>query len=459
MSYILVVGTVLLNVVLAVLLDEFLKAQDQQKQETLMLVRTNDGTNHFCGALDPFLKYLSEFHNSDEMPMRIEEAFNLLDYNNTGVVDFLKAKVGLQRLKFNPKVKLLEEDWRDITNHGKLCGDDHTLTSHQFFEVMRNQVTLYVQRMSSKTLYTEQKQNGKEIEQNHTFVLKYLVTAIDDLRTNVKSMQNSAYSPSEYHDQGIFLGRAKQTRMQGLRRESASSQVPIMTEVKESRPMLRPPSATSLPQSVIAAASQAGITSSFAVVCEKVDASLAFVDSLITKGELASLKQETVDVQRESEQLRRKQCLSDSLIKAFCQDFPDKLIKRINTMVVELTAEYLNVADDSDGTGLKNGQSQHGTHRMNSTKAVPDMGSKGSLMPSPYEHPTPTPRCNNPCQAATAASLHPAPQSLRKPVLSYMSKLILHSVHIISWCEFFLTLSTCPSSFFLLLLSVLLVGL
>jgi hypothetical protein len=474
MSYILIVVTVVLNVVLAVLLDEFLKAQDHQKHEQKeQRGKSSEGTHHFCGALDPFLKYLSEFYNSDEMPMRIEEAFNLLDYNNTGFVNFLKVKVGLERLKFYPKVKLLEEDWRDITNDGKLCGDDDTLTSHQFFEVIRNQVTLYVQRMASKTLFLEQGHNGKEVEMNNTFVLKYLVAAIDDLRSNVKSMHNSPYSSSEYHGQDKFLGRASQKRKKGLRRECASSQWPIMTEVQDGRTMLQPPSPTSLTQSAIrqypptaeaaggepptmlypsknqmrddveycsakADGSQAGITISFApeMVHEQSDASSVFVDqsytihagdmhqtnsltgySLIANGELASLRQATVDVQHESEQLRRKLCLSDSLLKAFCQDFPDKLIKRINTMVMELTAEYLNVADDSDGRGLKNGQSQHGTHPMNSTKAVPDIGSKGSLMPSPYENPNPTQRSNNPCQAATAASLHPAPQSLRQPVL------------------------------------------
>jgi hypothetical protein len=50
-----------------------------------------------------------------------------LDYNNTGVVDFLNIKVGLERLKLHPKVKVLEEDWRDITNDGDLCGDDQVM--------------------------------------------------------------------------------------------------------------------------------------------------------------------------------------------------------------------------------------------------------------------------------------------------------------------------------------------
>jgi hypothetical protein len=57
----------------------------------------------------------------------IKKAFNFLDYNNTGVVDFLNIKVGLERLKLHPKVKVLEEDWRDITNDGDLCGDDQVM--------------------------------------------------------------------------------------------------------------------------------------------------------------------------------------------------------------------------------------------------------------------------------------------------------------------------------------------
>jgi len=51
---------------------------------------------YFCHSLDPFLKYLSDFQNSDEMAMRIEEAFNLFDYNNNG---FVEVKVGLERHK------------------------------------------------------------------------------------------------------------------------------------------------------------------------------------------------------------------------------------------------------------------------------------------------------------------------------------------------------------------------
>jgi hypothetical protein len=124
-----------------------------------------------------------------------------------------------------------------------------------------------------------------------------------------------------------------------------------------------------------AAASQAGTTNSPQMACEKPDASSAFVTKVYTThaGEM------------------------------------DKL-------VVELTAEYLHVADDSDATLLQNGQSQRVIYPMNSTKTVPDMGSAGLLMPFPYEHPA-APCINEKGQEATAVSLHPAPHLLHPPVL------------------------------------------
>jgi hypothetical protein len=203
-SYILVVVTVVLNVVLAVLLDEFLQATDKDQRERIRESMVDDGSARgFCHPLDPFLKYLSDFQNSDEMATRIEEAFNLFDYNNNGSVDFLEVKVGLERLKLHSKVTILEEDWRDITYHGELCGEDYTLSSEQFFEVMRNQVTLYVQRVSSKALVQEQKQkqNVNEDEQSTAFVLKYLVTAMDDLRCTIMSMKNMGEGKDKRSDE------------------------------------------------------------------------------------------------------------------------------------------------------------------------------------------------------------------------------------------------------------------
>jgi hypothetical protein len=88
-----------------------LKAQDQETRERTRESHIDDGTaRRFSGPLDPFLKYLSEFQNSDEMTVSIKEVFNLFDYNKNGIVDLVEVKVALERLKLYPKVKILEED-------------------------------------------------------------------------------------------------------------------------------------------------------------------------------------------------------------------------------------------------------------------------------------------------------------------------------------------------------------
>ena len=190
MSYILFVVYTIGNIVIGVLLDEFLKSQAQERQEIYVEATSSNGTiRHLCGPLDPFLKYLSEFLNSDELSQRIADIFSLFDYNTNGSLDFLEVKFGLERLKIHPRIKFLEEDWRNITNDGSLCSADYTLTLSQFQQVMHNQVTLYVQRMASKTLI--QVGQKEEDEQSTAFVLKYLVTTIDKLRTTVTSLQGA----------------------------------------------------------------------------------------------------------------------------------------------------------------------------------------------------------------------------------------------------------------------------
>jgi len=127
---------------------------------------------------------------------------------------------------------------------------------------MRNQVTLYVQRVASKALTQEQKQNGKD-EQSTTFVLKYLVTAVDDLRSAVVSAHNPAHScnsPSVYRarvqgrgrgSKGRFAWRAKHKRTPLLRGESACYQGPVTAEAPQ-------PQVLQEPQEVLLAAADQG---------------------------------------------------------------------------------------------------------------------------------------------------------------------------------------------------------
>ncbi len=63
--------------------------------------------------------------------------------------------------------------------------------------------------------------------------------------------------------------------------------------------------------------------------------------------------------------------------------------------MVELTAEFLHVADGCDASGLKDGRSQRPLYQMNSTKAVPDVDSKNTPTPS-YKRPVASKEINLP---------------------------------------------------------------
>ena len=245
---------VVVNIVLAVLLDEFLKAADKEKYETFMERHITDGSaSHFQGPLDPFLEYISQFYNWDELLARILEAFRLFDTDHDGEIDFDDVSEGLRRLALQPKVlrdrvalglarreqtrvhacthtctrthmvqvlhlhivelpsradaawwsavlwlclawfrlggsaqvRISLEDWRDMTNNGALTTERDTLSAAQFVQVMRNQVTLYVQRVASKALALGEDAGGGATSDSTTFMLKYMISAMDELRNVV----------------------------------------------------------------------------------------------------------------------------------------------------------------------------------------------------------------------------------------------------------------------------------
>ena len=80
-----------------VLADEFLKAADKEKYEThLERIRQSGGHSHFTTPLDPFLEYIAQFYNSDELVARIYEAFELFDVDGDGVVTYQVLGLGFR---------------------------------------------------------------------------------------------------------------------------------------------------------------------------------------------------------------------------------------------------------------------------------------------------------------------------------------------------------------------------
>jgi len=96
-----VVGTVLLNIVVAVLLDEFIDSVDnarvQEEQQKREKEKAEKKKETFC--LDPVLETLSKFDTSQDLRMRIRELYRKLDIDRSETLSFQEFAQGMHSLK------------------------------------------------------------------------------------------------------------------------------------------------------------------------------------------------------------------------------------------------------------------------------------------------------------------------------------------------------------------------
>ena len=108
------------NVVLAVLLDEFLKAANKEKYVRFMQLHTSDGTaSQYVSILDPFLKYFVDCYDSWEMKERVDEILNEL----MNLQDEREDRIGaiMRIIKFQrANAKLTEEQELELIDSRNL---------------------------------------------------------------------------------------------------------------------------------------------------------------------------------------------------------------------------------------------------------------------------------------------------------------------------------------------------
>jgi Ca2+-binding EF-hand superfamily protein len=116
-AYVFVVCLVLLNVVVAVLLDQFINTmsmeKEQESEEKDKEKRIENGIQDLTGSLDPLMVSLSKFSSDDELQELIDSLFEVIDADQNGELDFEEARLGFDRLV--SKNALDVEEWGRLT--------------------------------------------------------------------------------------------------------------------------------------------------------------------------------------------------------------------------------------------------------------------------------------------------------------------------------------------------------
>ena len=87
-SYILIASIMLLNVVVAVLLDEFIATVTREKEEKAHQEFLEKERRKISGCLDPPTKSLTLFEDEEDLASRIASIYNKLDEDDSGGLNY-----------------------------------------------------------------------------------------------------------------------------------------------------------------------------------------------------------------------------------------------------------------------------------------------------------------------------------------------------------------------------------
>ena len=179
-SFIVVVGWVLLQVVVAVLLDSFTAAAEEEKLRSAAEKSKFDGRTPQVHAVDPLLAALAHFDTTEDLVHRIHLLFGVLDTDDSMTLTYEELAAGLKKLRVKPQVQISKDDWDVMTLNGSLLNCEGELGLQEFTQVMRRQLKLYVQRQMANAM---EMVSSEDHSQTSTllFVLKLLVVNVDEL--------------------------------------------------------------------------------------------------------------------------------------------------------------------------------------------------------------------------------------------------------------------------------------
>ncbi|EKX45459.1 hypothetical protein GUITHDRAFT_108723 [Guillardia theta CCMP2712] len=190
--YMLIVNVVMMNIVVAVLLDEFISTVERERQEKTSQEeqKTADVSRTFRdkGPLDPLVLSLMDFGTLEELSSKISQLYQTIDLDDSGSVDLAELNVGLKKLSLDPPVSLTEEEFFYLTDSRKLLNSDGELGLAGFEQIILKQMSNYVHRKVSVALKSE----THEFNQNVMLLLKSLLFSVDKINNPLFNASKSA---------------------------------------------------------------------------------------------------------------------------------------------------------------------------------------------------------------------------------------------------------------------------
>jgi len=197
-SFVLIVGIVLLNVVIACLLDKFICTMQEVKEQDEKAAREEASTSSSSitlrhGPLDMMLKQLLTYVSRCDLNTKIENIWDLVDVNGDGLLSCNEMNKGLALLDVEPPIHLSTEDFFGIT-HG-LLDKENRLSKDRFGDMIMRELHVYMERQLVRAI----KYSNSANDTGMLCALKLLVSPLFKDVHNPKMWPQSATHVFDQH--------------------------------------------------------------------------------------------------------------------------------------------------------------------------------------------------------------------------------------------------------------------
>ena len=151
-TYMLIVGMVLCNIVVAVLLDSFLSAMLDSKREKalaeLKAMQVKGVAAALCqdGPLDALVKGFLTVSREDDLRSRIRQVYSRLDADHSNGLTLDEINVGLKQFDSFNEGNLSREEWHILCDNGNYLNEHGEMTLAGFEGMIMMQMRQYVNR-------------------------------------------------------------------------------------------------------------------------------------------------------------------------------------------------------------------------------------------------------------------------------------------------------------------------
>ena len=183
-SFIVIVGWVLLQVVVAVLLDNFTEASYQEKMRKEQEKLKNGNFVQKVHILDPLLAGLAHFDTAEDLTKRMRLFFQVLDSDDSGSLSFQEFADGLRKFRVKPRIELSKSDWNTMTLNGSMLNENQELGLGEFIRMMKSEFKFYVQRQMSNAMDSSNPDRDQKTSAI-LFVMKLFLVRLDELHNGL----------------------------------------------------------------------------------------------------------------------------------------------------------------------------------------------------------------------------------------------------------------------------------